>query len=211
MINENVKGLKQLRVNNFSYLNELVCKDALLELHIDDYDSSELKIDGLKKLKKLSVNKLACLDNLVGMDGLLELHILDPYSRYSTELKIAGLKKLKTLKVCRLAQLDNLVGMDALLELSVTRDLEWTWSGRELKKYELSNIVKRFKNLHKCEICVPYGTNSTQPKEYAQIVQDVFQNSATRVKIVFDIFTSSTTYLTKDPFQRCKHVYCCKV
>ena len=107
-----------------------------------------------------------------------------------------------------LAQLDNLVGMDALLELGVTvRDV----SGRELKEYDLSNIAKRFKNLQKCDIDVNNVDNIIQPEEYAQIVQNVFQNSATRVKIVFDIFTSSTTYLTKEPFQRCKHVYCFKV
>ena len=101
---------------------------------------------------------------------------------------------------------DDLVSVDALLELSVTNV-----SGRELKEYDLSNIVKRFKNLQKFDIDINNADNIIQPEEYAQTVQNVFQNSATRVKIVFDIFTSSTTYLTKEPFQRCKHVYCCKV
>ena len=156
MINENVKGLKELSVRNLSYLNNLVCMDALLELDIDDI-----------------------------------------YGR-SSELKIAGLKKLETLKVRKLAELDKLVGMDALLELSVT-DV----SGHALKEYDLSNFAKRFKNLQKCDICVTYGTNSIQPKEYAEIVQDVFQNSATRVEIIFSKSKSSPTYLTKEPFQKC--------
>ena len=157
MINENVKGLKELSVSNLSYLNNLSCMDTLLELHIDDV-----------------------------------------YGR-SSELKIAGLKKLETLKVRKLAELDNLVGMDALLELSVT-DV----SGHELKNYDLSNIAKRFKNLQKCDICVTYGIkNLSQPKEYAEIVQDVFQNSATRVEIVFSKSTKSFSNLTKEPFQKC--------
>ena len=159
--------------------------------------------ENVKTLKELWVRYLSSIDNLLCMDALLELHIMS-YS--SSELKIAGLKKLKTLGVNNLAQLDNLVGMDALLELGV-RDV----SGRELKEYDLSNIVKRFKNLQKLDIDINNADNIIQPEEYAQTVQNVFQNSATRVKIVFDIFTSSTTYLTKEPFQRCKHVYCCKV
>ena len=73
LINENVKGLKVLWVNNFNYLNDLVCKDDLVGLHIIDFNSSELKIDGLKKLKTLEVYSFAQLDNLVGMDALLEL------------------------------------------------------------------------------------------------------------------------------------------
>ena len=128
------------------------------------------------------------------MDALLELHIMS-YS--SSELKIAGLKKLKTLGVHNLAQLDNLVGMDALLELGV-RDV----SGRELKEYDLSNIAKRFKNLQKCDIDVN-DDKLIQPKEYAQIVQDVFQNSATSIWIVFGKFSRWPTYLKKEPFRRC--------
>ena len=136
------------------------------------------------------------------MDSLLKLHIIDNFSKnFESELKIAGLKKLKTLEVYRLAQLDNLVGMDALLELSVT-----ILSGSELKEYDLSNITKRFKNLQKFEITVNRVDGLIQPEEYAQIVQDVFQDSATRVKIVLlpSQAVSSPTYLiTKEPFQRC--------
>jgi hypothetical protein len=140
LINENVKGLKELTVYKLSYLNDLVCKDALLELHINDHNSSELKIDGLKKLK--------------------------------------------TLKVYRFAHLDNLVGIDALHELSVT-----SFRGSELKEYDLSNITKRFKNLQKFEINV-YDDDVLKPKEYAQIVQGVFQDSATRVKILWSYPTN---------------------
>ena len=118
----------------------------------------------------------------------------------SSELKVAGLKKLKTLTVLKLAQLDNLVGMDeTLLELSV-QDV----SERELKEYDLSNIAKRFKNLQKCDIdVVDYDDDLIQPEEYAKIVQDVFQNSATRVEIVFGKFSGCPTYLKKEPFQKC--------
>ena len=150
MINENVKGLKELRVWNPYYLNNLVCMDALIELYISSVCNS------------------------------------------SSELKITGLKKLKILRIGKLAQLDNLVGMDALLELSVTNVF-----GSELKEYDLSNIAKRFKNLQKCEICV-FFNDLVRPEEYAQIVQDVFQNSSIRVKIF-----SGNIFITKDPFQRC--------
>ena len=75
MINENVKGLKELCVDNRSYLDNLVCIDALLELHIKWYPSSGLKITGLKKLQTLEVFKLAQLDDLVDMDALLELSV----------------------------------------------------------------------------------------------------------------------------------------
>ena len=149
-----------------------------------------------KGLKELTVDKLSYLDNLVHKHALLKLQIIDNLADSndsSSGLKIAGLKKLKTLKVCRLAQLDNFIGLDALLELSVTQV-----SGRELKEYDLPNISKCFKNLQKCEINVMYNDDLIQPKEYAQIVQDTFQNSATRVEIVIrDI------YLIKEPFQRC--------
>ena len=95
-------------------------------------------------------------------------------------MKIAGLKKLKTLTVRKLAQLDNLVGMDETpLELKV-----WNVTKRELKEYDLSNIVQRFKNLQKLNIrVIDY---SIQAREYAEIVENVFQNSATRIKIVFN-------------------------
>jgi len=157
VINNNIKGLKELWVDKFSYLDNLVCMDALLKLYINDDSSSELKIAGLKKLKTLTVRKLAQLDNLVGMD-------------------------------------------ETLLELSVKSVTE-----RELKEYDLSNIAKRFKNLQKCDIDVElldgYIDDLIQPEKYAQIVQDVFQNSAIRVEIIFR--KCSTTYLTKEPFQRC--------
>ena len=104
---------------------------------------------------------------------------------------------LKKLKVCQLDHLDNLVSMDDLLELTVMNV-----TGHELKEYDLSNIAKRFKNLQKFDIDVNNVDNIIQPEEYAQIVQDVFQNSATRVKIVFDKL-DSFTYLIKEPFQRC--------
>ena len=68
LINENVKTLKELWVRYLSSLDNLLCMDALLELHIMSYSSSELKIAGLKKLKTLTVVKLAQLDNLVGIE-----------------------------------------------------------------------------------------------------------------------------------------------
>ena len=150
--------------------------------------------ENVKTLKELWVRYLSSLDNLLCMDALLESHIMS-YS--SSELKIAGLKKLKTLKVYRIAHLDNLVGIDALLELSVT-----SFRQNELKEYDLSNITKRFKNLQKCEIMIDFF-DGLKPEVYAQIVQDVFQDSATRVKVVSGKFMSSPTYLTKEPFQRC--------
>ena len=164
---------------------------------------SKLINENIKGLKELGVRKLSYLNNLVCMDALLKLHIINDNDNYSPELKIAGLKKLKTLEVGKLAQLDNLVGINAICELSV-EDV----SGRELKEYDLSNIAKRFKNLQKCDICVNFVNNLIQPKEYAQIVQDIFQNSATRVEIVFVKSHKNRgcpikTYLTKEPFQRC--------
>ena len=158
LINESVKGLKELTVCNLSHLNNLVCMDALLKLHIMDHSSSELKI--------------------------------------------AGMKKLETLRVWKLAQLDNLVGIDALVKLNVTGVAQRGVSGRELKEYDLSNIAKRFKNLQKCDIDVD-DDKLIQPKEYAQIVQDVFQNSATSIWIVFGKFSRWPTYLKKEPFRRC--------
>jgi len=132
----------------------------------------------VKGIKKLIVSNLSYLDNLVCMDGLLELHIID---HSSSELKIAGLKKLKTLKVGKLAQLDNLDGMDVLRKLRV----EFV-NGGELKEYDLSNIVKRFKNLQKCDIDVDYVDGDLiQPGAYMEIVQSIFQNFNTRINIVF--------------------------
>jgi hypothetical protein len=144
MINEYVKGIKKLIVSHLSYLDNLVCMDALHELQIVDHSSSELK------------------------------------------LKNCCLKKLKTLVVGKLAQLDNLVGMDALLELSVA-----FVNGGELKEYDLSNIAKRFKNLQKCDIDVDYVDGDLiQPKAYVEIVESIFQNSNTRINIVFNKVSS---------------------
>ena len=115
----------------------------------------------------------------------------------------------------KLPQLDDLVSMDALLELIVTNV-----DGHELKDYDLSNIVKLFKNLQKCDIRVYDPNDIIQPEAYAQIVQDVFKNFATRVSIIIDkqkmmgcrginlsdnshISRCPTYYLTKMPFQRC--------
>ena len=77
--------------------------------------------------------------------------------------------------------------------------------GHELKEYDLSNIAKRFKNLQKCDIILKKVDDLSQPEEYAQIVQDAFQNSATTIKIVNFVFDKfdSFTYLIKEPFQIC--------
>jgi len=152
-----------------------------------------------------TINKLAFNPQLditqFGVDHIWSLHIHRPNDEVFKLINESakGLKSLKTLKVSKLAQLNSLVGIDALLELSVNHV-----SGRELKEYDLSNIAKRFKNLQKCdiEVYVYHDDNLIQPEEYAQIVQDVFQNSATRVEIVLFKYNSST-YLTKEPFQRC--------
>ena len=173
----------QLDITQFSV-------DHIWSLYILGQNDEEFKMinENVKELKELTVYKLSYLDNLVCIDALLELTIIHS----SSKLKIAGLKNLKTLKVSKLAQLDNLVVMDALLELSVTNVREL-----ELKEYDLSNIAKCFKNLQKCEICV-FFSDLVRPEEYAQIVQDVFQNSSTTIKIF-----SGNTYITKEPFQRC--------
>ena len=147
-----------------------------------------------KVIKELAVDKFSYLYNLAGMDSLLKLRIMG--IEIESELKkVDGLKKLKILRVGKLANLDYLVGMDALLELSIT-----FVRGRELKEQDLSNTFKRFKNLQKFDIrVIDY---SIEPREYAEIVENIFQNSATRIKIVFykDLMY---TYLTKEPFERC--------
>ena len=146
-----------------------------------------------KVLKELAIDKFSYLYNLAGMDSLLKLRIMDCSL---SELKVVGgLKKLKILTVRKLAILDYLGSMDALLELSITLVSE-----RELKEHDLSNIVQRFKNLQKFYArVIDY---SIQPRDYAEIVENIFQNSATRIKIVFykDLVY---TYLTKEPFQKC--------
>ena len=163
--------------------------------HEQDDEVFKLINENVKGLKELKVQDLSQLDNLVCMNALLELDInLDS----SSELKIAGLKKLKALKVRKLAQLDNLVGMDeSLLELGV-QDV----SERELKEYDFSNIAQRFKNLQKCDIDVYYDCEDIiQAKKN---IQDAFQNSATRVEIVFDRsgYFGCPIYLIKEPFQK---------
>ena len=62
-------------------------------------------------------------------------------------------------------------------------------------------IAQRFKNLQKCVICVQYVQSNHPTKEYVETVENIFQNSATKVKIIFD--SGSNSYLTKEPFQRC--------
>jgi len=179
--------------------------DHIWSLDICQQNDEAFKIinENVKGLNKLWSFNLAQLDDFVCLDALLELHIWD---NSPSALKIDGFKKLKTLTICNLAHLDNLVGIDAIRELSV-EDV----SGRELKEYDLSNIAKRFKNLQKCNIDVI--DDLIQPEEYAQTVQDVFQNCATRVEIIFCKFIPSKRAkrecLTKEPFQRCvvKKIY----
>ena len=139
------------------------------------------------------MSNLSFLNDLVGLDAILKL---STHSGPDNEgIKINGLKKLKILTVRRLANLNFLGSMDALLELSIT-----FVSGRELKEHDLSNIVQRFKNLQKLNIrVIDY---SIQAREYAEIVENVFQTSATRIKIVFN-HDCMYTYLTKEPFQKC--------
>ena len=111
------------------------------------------------------------------------------------------MKKVKVLTLPKLALIDSLVNMDSLLELYVT-DVH----GSELKEYDLSNIAQRFKNLQKCVICVQRVQSNHPTKEYAEIVENIFQNSATRLKIIFDIGSyrlGSSSYLAKEPFQKC--------
>ena len=196
LINENSKRLKELEVDKVSFLDDLVGLDGILQLSTQNalIGDEDIKIEGLKKLEVLKVSTLDHLEHLVGMNSLLELHIR---CGSSSEEKIDGLKKLKLLTLPKLALLDNFVDMDSLLELNVTDVQE-----RELKAYDLSNITQRFKNLQKCGIHVEWCSEGlTQPKAYAEIVENIFQNSATRVKIVFDRLSYSI--LSKEPFQKC--------
>jgi len=164
-----------------------------LKIHKPNDEMFKLINKNRKVLKELAVHKFSYLYNLAGMDSLLKLRIM---ICSLSELKVVdGLKKLKILTVRRLANLNFLGSMDALLELSIT-----FVSGRELKEHDLSNIVQRFKNLQKLNIrVIDY---SIQAREYAEIVENVFQNSATRIKIVFN-HDCMYTYLTKEPFERC--------
>jgi len=177
-----------------------------LQIWQQNDEINKLINENLKGVKELTVRQVSFLEDLVGMDGLLELHIK---SHLLSALKNDCLKKLEKLKVLTvptLAQLKHLVGMDALLELRVTSVKE-----HDLKGYDLSNIAKRFKNLQKCDIDVDFVDDDLiQPEAYAEIVGSIFQNSATRIKIVFNKISSYDnpikqyiTYLTKEPFQRC--------
>ena len=101
LINENVKGIKKLTVCQLSYLDNLVCKDDLLELHVEGILSSKLKIDGLKKLKTLEVSNLAQLDNLTGMDALLELSVTSVKGPELKEYDLSNIaKRFKNLQKC---------------------------------------------------------------------------------------------------------------
>jgi hypothetical protein len=131
MINENVKGLKELRVWNPSYLNNLVCMDALIELYISSVcnSSSELKITGLKKLKILRIGKLAQLDNLVGMDALLELSVTNVFGSELKEYDLSNIaKRFKNLQKCVIIvdNVDHLVQPEeyALVPAAEIRDHE---------------------------------------------------------------------------------------
>jgi len=153
-----------------------------LQIWQQNDEINKLINENLKGVKELTVREVSFLDCL------------------------KKLEKLKVLKVPTLAQLKHLVGMDALLELRVTSVKE-----HDLKGYDLSNIAKRFKNLQKCDIDVDFVDDDLiQPEAYAEIVGSIFQNSATRIKIVFNKISSYDnpikqyiTYLTKEPFQRC--------
>ena len=166
----------------------------------EDY---ELISENVKRLKELRVPTIAHLENLAGMDSLLELYIEEGSS---SELEICGLKNLKVLTVPNLATLNNLAGMDFLLELNVHENDVTEHGTEEFKKYDLSNIAQLFKNLQRFEIYVQSGPSCDGPddylilpKKYAKIVENVFQNTATKVKINFGY----VTFLTKEPFQRC--------
>ena len=198
LINENVKGLKELEVNKLSFLDDLVGLNGILKLSTQNaiIGHEGIKIEGLKTLKILKVSTLKHLDHLVGMNSLLELHISGGSFRSSPDLKIEGLKKLEVLIIPEMALIDSLVGIDSLLELYVT-DVK----GIALMEYDLLKIAQRFKNLQKCVICVQCVQSNHPTKEYVEIVENVFQKSATRVKIIFD--RRSYSYLTKEPLQRC--------
>ena len=156
--------------------------------------------ENLKGVKELMVCQISFLEDFVGTDALIELNIKGSFSPGS---KIDSLKKLKVLTVPTLNQLNYFVGMDALLELRVT-------NRKELTRKDLSNIAKRFKNLQKFDIDIDYVDDSLIPlEEYLNIVESIFQNSATRIKIVFvkmsydNRIEEYMAYLIKEPFQRC--------
>ena len=132
-----------------------------------------------------------------------ELRITDSYLFH---LKIDGLKKLKVLTVPKLAHLDILTGMENLLELSVMNVSEC-----ELRNHDFSIIAQRFKNLQKCRFLhiggyTLYG-DPWYPQEYVKMVETSFQNSTTKVEIIFmqkihDLDQKVIGHLIKPPFQR---------
>jgi hypothetical protein len=162
-INENVKGLKELWVNEFSYLNNLVCMEALLELHINDYDSSVLKIAGLKKLETLEVYGFTQLDNLVGMDALLELSVTSVEGSELKEYDLSNItKRFKNLQKC---------------DINVTCDADLIQPEKYAQiiqdAFQNSAIrVKLFLDRY-------LDGEGFKAEEYAQILQDAFQDSAT--------------------------------
>ena len=111
------------------------------------------------------------------------------------------MKQIELLTVPKLDTLKHLVGMDSLLELRVTGVTD-----HELKEYDLTNITQRFKSLQKFDIFI--HVDVVKPEEYAEIVDHVFQNSATMVEFGFSKCSltcplTTYTYLTKEPFQKC--------
>ena len=172
-----------------------------LQIWQQNDEINKLINENLKDVKELTVRQVSFLHDFVGTDALIELNIKGSSSSGS---KIDCLKKLKVLTVPTLGQLNYLVGMDALLELSITNVKEY-----DLKKYDLSEIAKRFKNLQKCDIDVDF-VDDDLTEAYMEIVESIFQNSNTRIKIVFNkVFSFDNpikeylTLLTKEPFQRC--------
>ena len=173
-----------------------------LQIWQQNDEINKLINENLKCVKELMVRKVSFLEDFVGTDALIELDIKGSFSSGS---KI-DLKKLKVLTVPTLDQLNYIVGTDALLELRVTNGKE-----HDLTRKDLSNIATRFKNLRKMDIDVDYVRDNLIPlEEYLNIVESIFQNSATRIKIVINEMSSYDnqkkeylTYLTKEPFQRC--------
>ena len=182
-------------------MTQFRCVDHIWSLGILEQDDEVFKLinKNVKGVKELSVSEVSYLNDLVEIDSLLELDI--DFSSTS-DVTIGELKQLKILTVPKLDMLKNLIDMDSLLKLSVTHVTE-----RELKEYDLTNIIQCFKRLQKFDIFI--HVDVLKPEEYAEIVDHVFQNSAIRVEIGFSKCSSTcprstyTTYLTKEPFQKC--------
>ena len=173
-----------------------------LQIWQQNDEINKLINENLKGVKELTVRKASFLEDLVGIDALLELNIK---SGLLATLKIDCLKKLKVLTVSTLDQLNRLVDMDSLLELRITNVKD-----DDFKRYDLSNIAKCFKNLQKCDIDVDCVDDLIQPEAYVDIVESIFQNCNTRIKLVFSKVSyynnpkkEYMTLLTKEPFQRC--------